>query len=260
MGLFRVLTIALFILAIPVALITTNIRVAVSDQRVYDYSVRTYDAAVVSGIPEDELLRANGEIERYLTSGGSGSLAIRVKDHSGDSVSLFNAREIAHMADVRDLIQALFFVQIMAVATVVGLAVIMLVLWPPRALAAAALYGSVLTGAVLGLAAALALSGFDSAWSQFHVFAFSNDLWQLDPASDHLIQMFPEAFWQEITTLIGAVALLEALFIAGPATAYLIRSRPRESSHVTLPRPEVAGPGGHAHPALDTPKSRRFVP
>lgn len=253
------LTIGLLILAIPVALVATNVRLAVSEQRVYDYSVRTYDAASISGIPEDELFRANNQIGKYLTSRDPDPLSIRVTNNGGDVVPLFNSREIAHMADVRDLVQALFIVQIAAIAALVALAVVMLVLWPPRALAAAALYGSLLTGAALGMAGVFALSGFDSAWSQFHVFAFGNDLWQLDPNSDHLIQMFPEAFWQEITTLLGAVTLLEALFISGPAMAYLVRSRPKKREGVTLPRPEMAGRHGHTHPPVDPPTSRHFV-
>ncbi len=256
LGLFRSLVIGLFILAIPVALITTNIRVAISEQGVYDYSVRRYDAAEVSGISRSELLRANSEILHYLTAGESGQLVINVRSGQGKTAPLFNARETAHMADVRDLVQFMFTVQVLAVAATLTLAVVMLVLWPPRALAAAALYGAVLTGGVLGMAAAVAMSGFDSAWSQFHVFAFSNDLWQLDPDTDHLIQMFPEAFWQKITMLLGAVTLLEAAALALVAGAYLFLSRPRDTDDLVIkPVPALPGPGGHQR-AVTTPNQR----
>src|SRR5437867_7839481 len=95
LGLFRCLIVGAFILAVPLALITTNIRIAVSQQRVYDYSVRNYDAARISGIPESELLRANGEINRYLTADDAGHLAITVTARTGHEGSLFNARETA---------------------------------------------------------------------------------------------------------------------------------------------------------------------
>ncbi len=258
MGLFRALIIALFILAIPVALITTNIRIAVSEQRVYDYSVRNHGAAVASGIPEAELLRANGEIKHFLTSEDPGPLAIKVRNSPGVSGPLFSAKETAHMADVRDLVQALFQVQIIALAAVLTLAVMMLVIWPPRALAMAALCGALLTGGILGAAAVVAASGFDSAWSQFHVLAFSNDFWQLDPNTDHLIQMFPETFWQEITTLIVLATLLEALLILGTAATYLLLSRPRELERLALPAPEVAGAAGHSRPKLAPPSPRHY--
>jgi hypothetical protein len=78
-GLFRVLTIGAFILAIPLALITTNIRVAISEKPVYDYAVRHDGAEEASGIPESELLRANGQIHDYLIHGGL-ALSITVLD------------------------------------------------------------------------------------------------------------------------------------------------------------------------------------
>ena len=258
MGLFRALTIGLFILAIPVALITTNIRVAVSEQRVYDYSVQTYDASAASGIPEDELLRANGEIKHYLTSEDPGPLSINVRNNRGVNGALFTAKETAHMADVRGLVQAFFLTQIISVAAVLSLAVVMLVMWPPRALAMAALCGALLTSGILGGAALVAASGFDSAWTQFHQLAFTNDFWALDPDTDHLIQMFPEAFWQKITTLIVTATLLEVVLTLGASGGYLLVSRPRASERIALAAPSVAGPAGHSRPKLAPPNPRHY--
>ena len=247
MGLFRALTIGALILLVPLALITTSIRIAISEKPVYDYAVRHYGAEEASGIPETELIGANGQIHDYLVHGRSGALSITVLDQGGDAVPLFNIRETAHMADVRDLVQVLFGVQVIAIAALIALAVTMLVLFPPRALAAAALYGSVLTAGILGLTSLVALSGFDAAWSRFHVIAFANDFWELDPDTDHLIQMFPEAFWFDITMLIGAAVMLEAVLISAISTAYLVLSRPRERPRTVpeprpgLPRPQLEG-------------------
>ena len=226
MGLVRSLAVGLLVLAIPVALITTNIRFAASEQRVYDYAVREYDAAAVSGIPESELLRANSELLAYFRADDPGPLLIEVRDSRGRVESLFNARETAHLADVRDLFRALFTIQTVAIAAVLTLAVAMLVRWPVRALAAAALSGSLLTVGLIGLAGIVALTGFDAAWNQFHFLAFSNDFWRLNPATDHLIQMYPESFWRDITLLIGGATILESLLIASVAGGYLIARRP----------------------------------
>jgi integral membrane protein (TIGR01906 family) len=253
LGLLHVVVIGAFILALPLVLITTTIRVAVSEQSVYDYSVKHYNAHEVSGIPEEELLRANGEIHRYLTGDYDGPLSITVTHKDGSSGPLFNARETAHMADVRDLVKATFAVQVAAVAAVLGLAVVMLMIWPPRALAAAALYGSLLTGAVLASAGVLVAMGFDAAWSQFHVIAFANDFWELDPDTDHLIQMFPEPFWERATVAVGGLILLEAALIAAIAAAYLYatRLRPAPESPVSereppvMPPPDLPGRAGH---------------
>lgn len=258
-GLFRSLVIALFILSVPLALITTNVRALVSEQRVYDYSVRHFDAEQASGIPESELIRANGEIRDYLVHGSDGPLSITVTSLAGEEEPLFSVRETAHMADVRDLVGAVFTLQVVAVTLALTLAVVMIALWPPRALAAAALYGSLLTGAVIGVTGLLAVSGFDAVWSQFHGIAFSNDLWRLDPDRDHLIQMFPETFWFQATLLLGAITIAEAFIIASLSGAYLLLSKPAPEEKPELPRPPVAGAPGHGRPRLPTRPDPRHL-
>jgi integral membrane protein (TIGR01906 family) len=257
LALIRALVIGLFILAIPVALITTNIRVAISEQRVYDHAVRSYDADEASGIPERELLRANGEIKRYLTSGGDGSLEITVHNSEGETERLFNSEETTHMADVRGLVRTLFTAQVASVFFVLTLAIV-LAIWSPRTLARGVLQGALLTGGVLLAAGVVAASGFDAAWTQFHQLAFTNDFWELDPRTDHLIQMFPEAFWQEITTVIVMATLLEAFLMVSASVAYLTLTRPPDAELLPVPAPAIAGSAGHASAKLASSKPRQL--
>ena len=56
---------------------------------------------------------------------------------------------------------------------------------------------------VLGI---IGISGFDSAFRQFHLLFFTNDLWQLS-SRDGLIQLFPQRFFFDTTLLIGGVTL-----------------------------------------------------
>lgn len=228
LGLFRSIAFALLVLAIPVTLVATNIRFAASEARVYDYSVREYNAAAAASIPESELIRANRELVSYFTGDDPGPLHILVTNANGEEEALFSARETAHLADVRDLFQGLFTVQVLAVALTLSLALALFVSSPLGLLARALLYGSLLTTALVGASGALAYLGFDSAWRQFHFVAFTNDFWELDPARDHLIQMFPRDFWFEMTLVIGAFTLLEALLIASAAGLYLYLVRPGE--------------------------------
>jgi integral membrane protein (TIGR01906 family) len=213
------------VLAIPLTLVTTNIRFAASEVRVYDYSIREYNAAAVARIPERELTDANRQLVSYFKADDPGPLHVVVTNTNGDEELLFNARETAHLADVRDLFQALFTVQALAVALTLGLAVVLLVTSPVRVLAQALLYGSGFTIALVGATGALASLGFDDAWRQFHFLAFTNDLWQLDSATDHLIQMFPRDFWFDISLLIGAFTLFQALLVAGASGLYLFLTR-----------------------------------
>jgi len=250
--------IALFVLADPVALIATNIRIAVSEQRVYDYAVSTYDAAAVSGIPESELLRANRQIHRYLTIQDPPPLAIDVTNRPGVSGPLFTAKETAHMADVQNLVQTLFTVQVISAASTLTLAVLLLVFAGPRALAIAALGGALLTGGVLALAGLAFATGFDSAWTQFHVLAFSNDFWSLDPNKDHLIQMFPEAFWRDITAVIVFATLLEASVMAGAVAAYLVLGSRERRRPVLWPGLATAGAARRTRPRTVLPRPGHY--
>lgn len=259
-GSVRVLLIGAFILLIPIALITTTIRVAISETALYDYAVQNYGASAASGITEHQLLRANKDIREYLVDPDAGPLAPQVVNSAGETESLFNARETAHMADVRSLVQFMFTVQLIAVASVLALAVAMVALFPVRALAAASLYGALLTLAVLGVAGINATVGFDAFWSQFHGIAFTNNLWELDPDTDHLIQMFPEAFWQDAVMTLGGLIAIQALLLGIVSGLYLLLSRRRETlAPPPDPRPLPDREREQRHPRLSPPNPRHYV-
>src|SRR3990172_6039603 len=110
LGLFRSTAFALLVVAVPLTLVATNVRFAASEVRVYDYSVRQYDAVATTRIPQDELFRANRELVSYFTADHPAPLRIVATNVDGRQEQLFNARETAHLADVRDLFQFLFTV------------------------------------------------------------------------------------------------------------------------------------------------------
>lgn len=258
-GLLRTIVIGIFVLALPIALVTTVVRVTISEQAVYDYAVRNYGAERTTGIPESELIRANGEIHDYLVDSTTPPLAPQVTNRDGEAVSLFNAKEISHMADVRSLVQFMFQVQMISLAIVLALAVVMIALWPARVLAAATLWAGLLTTSVLAVVGALAMTGFDAAWSQFHQIAFTNSLWQLNPLTDHLIQMYPEAFWQDVSTAIGLLLLVSALGLVALSATYLFLTRNVSDVIEARPRPELPErPYAHRQ-QLSPPNPRHYV-
>ena len=91
--------------------------------------------------------------------------------------------------------------------------------------------------AALGAVGAVGLAGFDSAWEDFHRLIFSNDFWLLNPATDHLIQIFPPDFWQSIVFLIGLLIAAESALLILAAGLYLGASRHHEEAHL---EPEYA--------------------
>jgi integral membrane protein (TIGR01906 family) len=260
LGLLRMIVVGLFVLAVPAALITTTIRVAISEKAVYDYGVQDYGAQQTSGIPIPELTRANGQVRDYLVSPDAGPLAVTVTDNAGVNGPLFNARETVHMADVRSLVQLMFKIQLLSVALALTLAAAMVILWPTRVLAAAALWGGLLTTAVIGIVGAVALSGFNAAWTQFHELAFTNSFWQLNPLTDHLIQMYPDQFWQDVSTALGGFIMVQAVGLAVLSATYLVLTRPNGNLIEAPLRPAQPGRDGHPrHPRLMPPNPRNYV-
>ncbi len=219
-----------FVLALPTLLITSNIRFLAGEARLFDYGFRAYDADQITGLPMADLQRAGREMIEYFEN-DEPTLRIIVRDN-GDEVSLFNSRETDHMEDVKSLMRFVFRLQEFSLAYVLTYIVAVFV-WsrgPARALARQALGG---LAAGLGLILAVgvfAVTGFEAAWERFHRIAFRNDLWQLDPDTDRLIQMFPEPFWQDMTYLLGIMTIGEALIILALSLGYLVATRARDDS------------------------------
>ncbi len=222
MAFVRQLSALLFIIAIPVALLTTTIRVAVNEPRLYEYAADNYDTPATTGIARSELLRASGELRDYFNNDAE-TIFVRVQ-RDGAPISLFNPRETAHLKDVKALFQTSFRVQ--EAAVLFALAYIVAVfIWAGegsmRTLAKQIVLSGLISGTVVGALVVVAVSGFHRAFDQFHLIAFSNDLWKLNPRRDHLVQMFPEGFWEDITLWIGLATLAEVAVLAGVAALYL---------------------------------------
>ena len=78
----------------------------------------------------------------------------------------------------------------------------------------------------LGLSA---LFGFDQLFYQFHLLSFSNEFWQLDPAKDYLIMLFPGGFWYDAALFCALATVGLAVILGGVAGGYLIFSRKKNS-------------------------------
>lgn len=235
MAVVRALATALFILAIPLALIGTNVRFLANEGRVYTYAYDQYNAPARTGIARDELVRAGEELRDYFNSDEK-LVSIQVMQGNRE-ISLFNEKETQHLRDVKSVFLFVDHVQEIALVYIMAYVVGVFV-WarerPLHRLAVHALTGGLLTIGIIVSLGLVALSGFDQAFEQFHHIAFSNNLWLLDPATDHLIQMFPEGFWFNVTMFLGGLTLAEAALVSVASTVELTVSR-RAAKHALLP-------------------------
>jgi len=224
----RSLALFLFVVALPVTLVATNVRFAADEGRIYEYGFGKYDVEARTGFPRDEISRVGQELRRYFNNNEE-TISVLVEE-GGQEVSFFNARETAHLRDVKDLFQITFRVQELSIVYVFTY-VVGVFIWARegslRRLATQVLAGSLVAIAVILALGGVALLGFDRAFEQFHFIAFSNDLWRLDPRTDHLIQMFPEGFWFDVSMLVGLLTLVEAAVLALASGLYLGLTRRR---------------------------------
>ncbi len=220
----------LFVIAVPVLLVTANIRYLMGDVGFYERGLRKYDAVEATGIALEELDRASAEIISYFEDDSETLRVIVIVD--GQETSLFNSRETRHMEDVKRLVRFMFRLNEISLGFVV-IYVAAVVLWS-RERSLRRLAGETL--AAVGFAFTVLVSttifflvlGFHDAWDQMHRVAFPSGFWQLNPRTDRLIQMFPEDFWAESTVIAGGLSFASFAVLVLLAGGYLAFSRPRK--------------------------------
>ncbi len=210
------LAIALFTL--PVAF---TVRYATTSASWWERGFERYDATGRTGLTQDEVLRVAKETRDYLTNDEE-----RL-DVEGSGTPFYSEREILHMVDVKRLMARTFDAGWAALGFII--AFVALTAWRNRGDAMSALARSTLSACgvvallvvVLGI---IGISGFDSAFRNFHLLFFTNDLWQLS-SRDGLIQLFPQRFFFDTTLLIGGVTLIFVVAVGALSATHLWRQR-----------------------------------
>ena len=226
MGFVRTLATLLFIVALPVAIVTSNVRLLANAPVAYDYSFDRSNAEDTTGLSRADLNATAKALRQYFNN--DEKTFYHTVTEGGLPGSVFNARETRHMEDVKVLFVWVNRLQELSVIFVLAY-VVAFFLWARdsnvRQLASQALIGLGAGTLVIGGVAIFAAFGFEAAFTRFHEVLFSNNLWQLDPERDHLIQMFPQDFWRDITIVLGAMCALEAALIASVSSIYLLSTR-----------------------------------
>ncbi|MBX5491688.1 MAG: TIGR01906 family membrane protein [Chloroflexi bacterium] len=231
---------ALCVVAIPIALVCANVRLVTLDRSFYLAGFARYGGAAAVGLSADEQRTVADTFIAYFL-GPPGRLDVQLA-REGTLRPLFNEREIQHMADVQALMQLVFGLGTWALGYIVVwvLASAVVLRGGFRPLLARVLVASaVLTLAAMVMVGALALVDFDALFLRFHFLAFDNDLWQLDPARDNLIRLFPAGFWFEAALRVLVLTVVEALALgsAGVLGWWLTRERRRAARPTPAPRP-----------------------
>ena len=213
---------ALFIVAVPVFLVTGSITWAFNNIGLYEGGFEKYRIAWVSGITPEDLRQVAVELRAYFNSGDE-PLDVRTRIF-GSERELFNAKEIHHMYDVKRLLWGVYAAFAVSAVCLVALTAAGFALQRrayTRTLARRALWGGGLTVGLLVAFGLLSVVAFDALFLLFHRVSFANDLWQLDPRTDYLVLLFPQGFWFDATMWAALRALAGGGLLAVAGGGYL---------------------------------------
>lgn len=209
---FFISIIAMFLLI--TILLLTSIELVAFNLDFYRMEYQKLDRYAAIGISEGELLSVTRELLNYVRD-KRGDLEVKAQIN-GQERYVFNKREIAHMKDVKTLFMKGYKLRwgcIFILAIILILLYILVQKAIIRKLFGAFALVSVLPLILFGILFILINIDFTSYWDYFHYAFFNNDLWQLNPETDILIQMVPEQFFYDIIIrivlcFIGGMAIL----------------------------------------------------
>ncbi|MGH2457259.1 MAG: TIGR01906 family membrane protein [Chloroflexota bacterium] len=200
-------------LLIPIVVVFSILTGLFFDASFYHAGQAKYQVQSVTGMAPDQMDRVNVGIIRFFAGTESLHQAISA---SGGSPDVFKEKEILHMDDVRVIVQFISKVQIvglLVLAVVVGLAAGTWARGGRLALSRALTYGAIFTIALVIVSGILTYTSFDSLFITFHEVTFNNNYWELDPRTDHLIQMFPFGFWYDAMLTVALRVLLVSVVL-----------------------------------------------
>jgi len=213
----RIFTFATFVVMTPLFLITANASLVIDTPLLYSYGFNRYQDQIryYLQISDEELHSAGQQIRDYFNNDEE-LLVVRVVVGDARVDNLYNIREVAHMKDVKGLVQWVDRIWKLSGLYLLGFVLVALISRSeqnlPR-LRMLTVVGGGVTLAIVALVGLGALAGFDRLFLAFHEVSFSNDFWMLDPTRDALIAMFPQGFFFDATILIVGATIVEALLL-----------------------------------------------
>ena len=185
----------LTILVISVSLLALIVAI---EENTYnqDYYLKSFEdnnIETATGKNKEELKNISKNIIDYLKGGKNESLLNEY----------FNDKEVAHMKDVYDLYELARTIKLIS-----AILAILIVLYYLNKTASKIMgkwlgLGLFVNHALIIVIGILIVVDFQKYFTIFHEIFFNNDLWLLDPKTDLLIQMLPEAFFINIAKNIG---------------------------------------------------------
>ncbi|MBU0461023.1 MAG: TIGR01906 family membrane protein [Nanoarchaeota archaeon] len=196
-----IIVFSLLVLSAPFVLILSSFRAITFDLNYYNEKYTELDVYSNPRFQDTNLINETANLLTYLER-GKGEI----------QTNFFNQREKQHLVEVRDLFRTALSMKRFFFFLTIILLIILFRIEPGKerflkALSKYLIFGALLTIGVL-LLSSLLFTNFDSSFITFHETLFKTDTWMLDPATDNMINMFPQQFFYDITKDIFVLAFV----------------------------------------------------
>jgi integral membrane protein (TIGR01906 family) len=202
---------AVIIVAVPIVLVVTPIRVLMHPRWVlFEYARPNFPADYFGFSTQERTRLAITGIESII---GPRGVVVLQEARLEDGSPAFVEREVSHMLDVRVVTGNIYLAQVAFLIAAVVAVIALTRQRETRAAAPAALWtGAIATVVLLAALVFFVLTGFDSFFTAFHRVFFSGDTWLFN-FSDTLIRLYPPQFWFDAATVIGVTSIVEAVVL-----------------------------------------------
>jgi integral membrane protein (TIGR01906 family) len=195
--------------SVPFLLLSSAIRVEMNSLGLYARGFRVYGVSHVTGLSMDYLEQAASRLIHYFNSLVDSPQMV-VSHADGIPFELFHDYELIHLADVKVLFAANSVVQACSLLLVVAIVLAGLSLGRRADVLVGLQRGAIATLVLLAASAMAFVVDFGQMFVVFHLVAFDNPFWLLDPLTDYLVMLFPFGFWQDMFLIAGASTGLAA--------------------------------------------------
>jgi len=219
MNVFRSIAKWVFIVLIPVFLLSGTIAWAFNSLWIYTSGFEKYSVSQDLNVSPAQLDKSAVELITYFNNPVEKYLDINVTYDNGITAPLYDQSDVLHMKDVKSVLWLDYWSFVGSALYSIGYVTAMLVgkrNQKRHDLASGLKRGGAATVGLLCFLGIFAVTSFDWFFTTFHEIFFPQGNWQF-PMGDHMITLFPDRFWSDVTLLVGLVALVLAIiaWVAG---------------------------------------------
>jgi integral membrane protein (TIGR01906 family) len=214
----------IFVVCVPLMLLTAAIAGAVNLRWLYTHGFAKYDvkqslADTGLNLTDADMTKIAGDFIHYFNDNEK-YINLTVQQN-GTPVSLFNTDETIHFRDVKSLFRFDYAVLLGTFLYCLAFSLTGL-FWQKgtsrRKLAGDTMIGSAVTLGLMLLLGIGALINFDTLFYDFHLIAFTNQFWS---AEGNMLLLFPDGFWYDAAIYCIIIIAALAVIIGGVSWTYL---------------------------------------